>query len=321
MDARESSPTSAFASSDRHGVLVSRPSARPCTAVAEVTNPQELKSQFELTYQVDCLERAARDDNLGGRRVLEIGGSLPERLVLDHYGAAAWTSVDHRSAYSSAMGGEARVPPRATVLESDSLPARDGHYVAYDGDAKSLPPSFDGAFDVVFSIAAFEHIADLASALQRMYAALRPGGVLLPHVGPVWSGFRGHHIFSGHLKHLGPGNAEKTDDLLDRLVPWQHLIMGPTETQAWLTARYGADYAAAAVDWIYESPRINRLSFDDYRRLFAETGFLGIDRLRPSGAPVPAGWLETLAPLLAIRHPGRTSFEIDCFWATLKRPG
>jgi SAM-dependent methyltransferase len=278
--------------------------------------PQELKEQFHLTYHINCLERADKANSLRGRRVLEVGGALPEALVLDHYEAAAWTSVDYRSAYSSALAGF-KVGARTTMLKQDSPPAADGQYVSYDGDANSLPPSFDEAFDVVVSLATFEHIGNLVGALERMYASLRPGGVLVSQVGPVWSGFRGHHIFAGHLGKVG---ADKTDDLLDHIVPWQHLIMRPSDMEAWLKARYGTEYAEAAVEWIYLSPRLNRLFLDDYRTLFADAGFLGVDSIKANGAPVPAGWLETLTPLLAIRYPGRADFEVDSFWVTLEKP-
>jgi SAM-dependent methyltransferase len=280
---------------------------------------EELRERFGLTYHVTYLDRAAREGFVRGQRVLEIGGSLPEGLVIGHYEATSWTAVDYRSAYSSALAGGTTVAPQVEVLREHSSPAAEGAHAMFDGDAASLPSSFETAFDVVFSLATFEHIGDVPKALERIYAVLRPGGHLVAQIGPVWSGLRGHHVFPGHLAHLAPDYAQKTGDLFDRMIPWQHLIMGPPEMRAWLTHRYGAGYAEACVDWIYESPRINRLYFEDYRTLFEDAGFRGIESIRSSGAPLPPGWLETLLPLLAMRHPGR-SFDIDCFWMVLQRP-
>lgn len=276
-------------------------------------SPAELKEEYQLRYHVDCLERADKAGLLRGRRILEVGGALPEGLVLGHYGASAWTAVDYRSAYSSQFAG-VNVGARATVLQDGSPPALDGQYLSYDGDASSLPASFDREFDVVVSLATFEHIGDLGGALRRMRAALRPGGVLVAQVGPIWSGYRGHHIFPGHLKELG---ADKTDDLLDHVVPWQHLLMLPTEMGVWLTPRYGQEFADAAVEWIYGSSRLNRLFYDEYFRLFQEGGFTAAG-LQVNGGRVPVGWEHALGPALAARQPGQTHFEVDSFWITLE---
>jgi SAM-dependent methyltransferase len=272
-----------------------------------------LQDTFNLTYQIDSLERAAKGGHLTANRVLEVGGALPRELVLGHYRAASWTAVDHRSAYSSALAGT-NVGARTTVLEPSSKPATDGSYIAYDGDAATLPATFDGQFDVVISLATFEHVANLGAALSRMRFALKPRGILLAQVGPVWSGWRGHHVFRGHLG----AHAEKSDDMLERLVPWQHLIMRPPDMESWLASRYGPEFAESAVHWIYESPRLNRLFFEDYVEIFASSGLTELG-LQPNGARVPAGWQPTLDKLLTMRHPGRRAFDVDSFWATLGR--
>jgi SAM-dependent methyltransferase len=279
---------------------------------ASPVRPADLKAQFNLSYHVDCLERAARGEHLHGSCVLEIGGALPPELVLGHYRAAAWTAVDNRSAYSSMLARQ-HVGARVSELGASSTPAPDGGYLAYDGDAASLPDSFASAFDIVISLATFEHVENLPAALAHIRAALKPGGLLLAQVGPVWSGWRGHHVFPGHL------DSEKTDDLLDHLVPWQHLVMSSSEMRQWLGNRYGPEFADTAVDWIYESPRLNRLFFEDYERMFAVAG-LETRALESRGAPVPQGWETTLRPLLTSRYPRNRAFQIDCFWAVLAAP-
>ena len=51
-------------------------------------------------------------------------------------------------------------------------------YEVLAGALEDLPNALYDHFDVVFSIAAFEHFLRLPAALEKMYRALRPGGRL-----------------------------------------------------------------------------------------------------------------------------------------------
>lgn len=288
------------------------PDSAADVARSAAASPAELKAEFKLSYHIDCLERAAR--SVYGSSVLEIGGTLPRELVIEHYQVGAWTAVDNRSSYASMLAGE-DVGARMRILDESSTPASDGGYASYDGDAAALPESFEGAFDVVISLATFEHVQHLPTALDHMRRALKPGGRILAQVGPVWSGWRGHHVFPGHL---GP-DSDKTEDLLQRMTPWQHLIMPPSDMHAWLTDRYGADFADRAVDWILRSPRLNRLFFEDYQRMFAAAGLQTL-RLTPNGAPISRGWEVALRPALTAHHAWNRAFDIDSFWVALAAP-
>ncbi len=270
-----------------------------------------LRERFGLTYHIDCLERAASAGHLSGLRVLEIGGALPRDLVIDHYRAASWTAVDDVSAYSAVTGISAASHRK---LDSTSEPASDGDYCAYDGDVHRLPPSFRGAFNAILSIATFEHIADLESALARMASALKADGVLLAQVGPIWSGWRGYHIYPDYFNQY----AEQTRDLLDRLVPWQHLMMDAADMMRWLRTRYSEPFSKIVVDSIYHSPRLNRLFVSEYQRLFTNRNLWRSCELQPNGVAVPMGWERALQPMLE-RYYESSRFDVDCFWVKLYR--
>ena len=169
-----------------------------------------------------------------------------------------------------------------TPLTDASVPAPEGGHVTLDGDASALPGTLRaGTFDVVLSIAAFEHIADLPQALRQAREALRPEGTLLAQVGPVWTGWRGHYVFAEYFG----GDRDKT----------------------WLEGRYGAGFAR------------DRLTFSDYGRAFTAAGFEQVDMV-VNGAPAPQEWRRALTPALREVCRGESRFDVDCFWVTLRRP-
>jgi SAM-dependent methyltransferase len=70
-----------------------------------------------------------------------------------------------------------------------------------------------GSVDVVTSFDAFEHFADPAGALDRMYDLLRPGGLALVTFGPPWYHPKGGHLFSP--------------------LPWAHLVFSEEALVRW----------------------------------------------------------------------------------------
>lgn len=91
------------------------------------------------------------------------------------------------------------------------------------GDILKDPPK-ESAYDVAACWAVFQHLADPALAIDRMKAALRPGGVIYFHV-HLYTSNTGHHdirAFTG-----GTGD----------LPPWAHLrpsTHGQVTPSAWL---------------------------------------------------------------------------------------
>jgi SAM-dependent methyltransferase len=117
----------------------------------------------------------------------------------------------------------------------------------------------DESFDLVYSIASFEHIHDLPRALARIRRVLKPGGLLVSVWSPIWNGFNGHHY----------GSTLSHPDHRDIALPWAHHILSPERMREYLTAgeSFSPQEADRAVEFIFDSPWLNRLGYRDYVRI------------------------------------------------------
>ena len=108
---------------------------------------------------------------LRNKRVLEVGGNMPEDLIRKSY-VQEWVAID---------------PIRRHIVSDDGL------YTCIKTDLlnSDLQKSY---FDVVFSSNAFEHINNFKQCLSFLFDCLKPGGKLFAHFGPIWSAPDGHHL-------------------------------------------------------------------------------------------------------------------------------
>jgi SAM-dependent methyltransferase len=259
-------------------------------------------------YVADSLALLQTRVTLRGARILEMGGSLPPQFVMDVLGAAAWVCVDDRSSWIQTMGGSR--PPGTAVTELERRHLESG-WSCFDSSVHDIPELADGTFDLVVSFAALEHIPSVPKLLRRINSLLRPGGSAWLLVGPIWTGYRGHHIFP----HDYPGYARETLGLLDRLEPWHHLLVEPMELYEWVKGHWGVNFADVVYSSVYESTRINRMGYSDYQRAIALSGmsvaaFQAWDRapgLRPHLERVQA------------RFPQQKGFEANGFHVLLQK--
>jgi len=185
---------------------------------------------------------------LEGAKVLELGGALPPRLAA----AAAvrrWLAIDPLARESS-----------------------DGVYQAVRGRAERIDAP-DGEFDHIFSCNALHHFGELPRVLAEARRLLRQGGSFYAHFGPIWSAPDGHHL---ELLH---GNVTYTFWGVGLIPPWYHLACTPEELREVLASAIDPALAAAVVEFVHHSPALNRLYFEDYLRLFWESG-LAMEELR-----------------------------------------
>jgi SAM-dependent methyltransferase len=107
-------------------------------------------------------------------------------------------------------------------------------------------PYKDGYFDAAFAWSVFEHVADVPFALSEIHRVLRPGGVFLLQIYPLFFSAHGAHLWDIlnepwiHLKLT-------QEELLDRL---QHVPMGAEPDQARndaSTGRTGEVYRSAVI--------------------------------------------------------------------------
>jgi SAM-dependent methyltransferase len=106
------------------------------------------------------------------------------------------------------------------------------------GNVASLP-YFDNTFDLVTSIAAFEHFLDVPAALAELRRVLRPGGVAWIRIHPFTSLSGGHNVSLTEipLAHLPPG-VDAWDHLRRRRLPPYIPLNG------WRIGQYAAAFAA-----------------------------------------------------------------------------
>lgn len=232
-----------------------------------------LQQEFGLSYHIEYASLAEQLVGFSGKRVLEVGGSLPQRLVLEELGAAQWTALEEMDYWDETLstGYILGTPPVQTANKkrfADVVPTDLQAYNVFYGRIEDLPAEMEAQFDLVFSIAAFEHIARLPLALEKMSKALLPGGRLFSMFAPLWSSYNGHHlpeIVDAAGNHWSFGNSP--------IPPWGHLLFRPTELFDLLCQKCDVETAREIVYFVYSSPHINRFFLDDYLEIVARCGF------------------------------------------------
>lgn len=171
-----------------------------------------------------------------GKKVLEIGCSDGMVCALMcELGASEVTGVD------------------AFPNPGANFPSSRIKYFEGDGGAIAFEPE---SFDLVVSIATFEHVAYPAAIFAQISRVLRPGGYAYVQAGPLYNSPFGHHMF-GYF-----------DDY-----PWIHLRMTPEEisehcARTGLTARIEKERKESVVDYVRGSlhkSHINGLALANYR--------------------------------------------------------
>jgi SAM-dependent methyltransferase len=279
-------------------------------SIPAAVDPAALKKQFDLSYQIDTLLNLNRLFAIRGCKVLEIGGALPSELVNGVFGAATWIAVDDRSAYLKVMGKAGPDDVSRPVAQFAPEDLRFG-WQSFDGRGHDVPTWADGRFDLIVSLATLEHVSALPRLMGRMRSLVRPGGAVWCLVGPIWSGYRGYHVYGNYFAPY----SGKTAAFLKEAEPWQHLLMDSMEFYKWLHSRWGAEFADLAHSSIFESPRLNRLMFPDYQAAFAFSG-LRTEAFQPWALPMPS---QLHFERVQARFPQQRGFEIDGFEILLRR--
>lgn len=278
---------------------------------------EHLKQQYGLSYHINFTVLAQQLVGLSDKRVLEVGGSLPSGLVLDEFGAQQWLSLEEPDYWDETLstGLVLGTPPPMTgqrkYFKNATPDQLERHNLLY-GRIEDLPDALQGHFDVVFSIAAFEHIHKLPQALDKMLLALKPGGRLFSLYSPVWSAHDGHHlpeIQDEAGRQYNFGNSP--------IPPWGHLLMRPMELyDHLLSTGHDKAFAREVVYYVYSSNHINRFFLDDFVEIVRRSEFKVVQASPIFPRPVPA---EIQARLEAM-YPGRKDFGSNGLLLVLERP-
>ena len=226
---------------------------------------------------------------LSGKRVLEVGGSTPPSIVRA-YAPAGWESVNlDREAVEN-------FNKQAQCLGISA-------YSAVCSDIATVEKA--DAYDLVYSINAFEHIHHLDVALNQMFRALKKGGHLFTLFGPIWSSDVGHHLS------ICTDDGRELHFLQGILAPWEHLTSTRGAIYVKLAALYGEKTAQRAVTYIYDYADLNRLVEREYLEIVKKSGFsrVLVMRNRQGRAPNIPGATNTREFLMILKKGSVTRFQ------------
>jgi SAM-dependent methyltransferase len=211
------------------------------------------KHCFNLDYQFWQFYIFHAMVNVKGKSLLEIGGSLPNEMIFDLFGVESYVNTespdyieaDNDNKYTDRHRKHDR---RATIYLN-----------AEDIDQQLAPESFD----LIFSVACFEHIYDLEAALQACFSTQKRGGVLYSFFSPIYSYLTdGHHdVIPKHSAFPEtPWGLHLLNHSDQRKFLQNANIAGPKEIQEFLGA--------------INFDRIpNRLYYEDYSRILTESPY------------------------------------------------
>ena len=192
---------------------------------------QYLRENFQLSYHIPYLDICSQKISLRGLDVLEVGGALPASLVIDHLGCNSWTAVEAPS-YDEELGKANQF--HRNLAERQRLLEISQRYRQIYCNAEDLGDDNINQYDLIFSIACFEHINRLPLALEKMLQYLKPGGKLFTMHSPIWSAFDGHH--------LPIGIPDRFDAQLPQhsyiFKPYGHLLQTRSQTFADIRNRF-----------------------------------------------------------------------------------
>lgn len=279
-------------------------------------NIAEYQQRYGLSYHVPYALEAESQIGLRGKSVIEIGGSLPEGFVREALGVRQWLAIEEMAYWHeiSASGGTQGTPPRDAAVPrlADAGPGDVAavHRV-FAGRVEELPDALRGRFDVAFSIAAFEHVDQLALTLDGIHAALRPGGRLFTMFSPIWSAHDGHH-----LPDIRDREGREFSFSHSPIPPWGHLLMQPPELFRHLISLTDRETAAEIVYYVHHSAHINRLFTEDYVAYCRESSF-EVERCDATFAAPPPPELQRE---LERKHPGYRRFDNNGMLLVLRKP-
>jgi SAM-dependent methyltransferase len=269
---------------------------------------QQYQQVFKLSYHLNYLHICQQHIPLRGLDVLEVGGALPASLVIDHLGCNSWTAVE-APAYDHELGSANQFHRNAG--DRDHQQAHASRYRHLYLDIEEIAQEHYGQYDLIFSIACFEHIHRLPQALRVMHRCLRQGGKLFTMHSPIWSAFDGHHLPIGIPERFDQSNPQQSYVF----EPWGHLLNSRLQAFQDLTARFDAEFAEEVIYYTYNSDRINRYFSEDYLLVFQASPFV-VDHCQLSFPFVPP---VDIQQALERRYPGYVQFANNGIFALLSK--
>ncbi|MBD2597856.1 methyltransferase domain-containing protein [Nostoc spongiaeforme FACHB-130] len=282
------------------------------------SNISECQEQFNLSYHVNFALWCEELVGFADKNVLEVGGSLPREFVFDYLHAKTWTAVESPE-YEDALKGVSNIS-QASILRhlsneekvdfTENKNINGEKYAFYAANIEELPPEYYNKYDLVFSIAAFEHIHKFPTSLEKMFLSLKPGGQLFSVFSPIWSAHDGHH-----LPTITDSKGKSFDFQNSPIPPWGHLLMRPPELCHHLYQFTDKEAVDLMMYHVYNSGHINRFFTEDYLDFINQSSFT-IKRFDPIGlCSIP----EEIQQQLETLYPGRKYFANNGILVVLEK--
>ena len=204
--------------------------------------------------------------NIKGKNFLEVGGFLPKEIVIDLFQVDSYLSIE----------GEEYVNQFELVSETyyEKSDSKDDNHRQIIADIESVSPErLPVKFDRVFSVACFEHIHDLESALERISSLMSKEGILYTYFAPIYS----HFSLGDH----GVIDRDLMPDQSDR--NGLHILGSKSQSERLIKVglKNNVDIQNA-LGMIHFDRSINRLYYEDYSRILSESPLflLRFDQIR-----------------------------------------
>ena len=274
------------------------------------TQLRNFQDNFGLSYHLHYLDICQQKILLKDLDVLEIGGALPASLVIDHLGCNSWTSVEAPS-YDEELGKANQF--HRNHQDKERLSELKKQYSHYYCNVEDLEDEHHNQYDLIFSIACFEHINRLPLALNKMLQCLKPSGKLFTMHSPIWSAHDGHHL---------PIDVPKRfDRSLNHqnyiFKPWGHLLQSRKTTFKDISQRFDTEFAEEIIYNTYNSNHINRYFSEDYKIIFESSEF----EISEYQITFPSNPNAEIQHALEMSFPGYKEFSNNGIYAILKKPG
>ena len=140
----------------------------------------------KLNYQYRELILLHARADLRNKSLLEIGGSLPNDLLFDYLGINLYINIESPD-FIDAESGEAYTP----IHEEHEM--RQTFFCNAEEIEKKVTSN---SIDNIFSVACFEHIYDLPTALESCYECSKKGGSLYSYFAPIYSQISSLFLFA-----------------------------------------------------------------------------------------------------------------------------
>ncbi len=215
---------------------------------------------YKNIYQIRELVICHAKVNLTGKHLLEIGGSTPNDVLFDQLEVYKYTNIEspdyiHEEGGTTYSEKNTKHPQKSTIFCN-----------AEDIDSKIENNSIDN----IFSVACFEHIYDLSTAIRSCYNCLKEQGKLYSYFAPIYS-----HISTGDHGVIPQHNLFKEKPI------GLHLLSQIDQRKKLIEAGITNPMEIQEILGSINFNRIpNRLRYEDYERILTESPFWVVELIR-----------------------------------------